>query len=84
MSPPKEGHRMLLSGPKQGSQQRLVLGWKLLMVEMASWKPLAQDPVLPIDEMLICSVVQKGGSKRGLFPTVDAYKSQPHARDRIK
>lgn len=25
MSPPKEDHRMLLSGPKQGSQQRLDL-----------------------------------------------------------
>lgn len=72
---------MFLSGPKPGSQQGLDLGWKpFITVEMEPWKPLDQEPVLAVDETLVCSVVQEGGS----ILIVDAYKSQPHARDRIK
>lgn len=51
---------------------------------MASWEPLAQDPVLPLDEMLICSVVQGEEPREGYFQLWDGYGSQPHARDRIK
>lgn len=51
---------------------------------MASWEPLAQDPVLPLDEMLICPVVQGEEPREGYFQLWDGYGSQPHARDRIK
>lgn len=71
---------MFLSGPKPGSQQELDLGWKpFIIVEMAPWKPLDQEPVLAVDETLVYSVVQERGSKRALFLIVDAHKSQPHA-----
>lgn len=45
---------------------------------MTPWKPLDQEPVLTVDETLVCSVVQEGGSKKALFLIVGAYKNQPH------
>lgn len=65
----------------QGHSRGWIWGGNLFItVEMEPWKPLDQEPVLAVDETLVCSVVQEGGS----ILIVDAYKSQPHARDRIK